>query len=261
MREAALNAPAAGPAGPVRPLGRADSSSLRERVLELLVDAIQHGSFTSGRLPSEPELAARLGVSRTTVRSALSWLEQVGMVARRPGTGTRLRAHVSADMVALHGLVPFATLLAGGHDVRATATVRSGLAWSDALVARLRRRPSGTYHEISRILYADGTPAMLLVEIVPDDVLVAPLDGADLAESILHLSRRQFTQEIDHAVATFIPQVATKRITELFGIRRGAPHMFIEETFYGHDDHPIGLSDVTANPAFLRLSVYRKVSG
>jgi GntR family transcriptional regulator len=242
-------------------LGRPDSSSLRDRVFEVLVDAIQKGSFENGRLPSEPELAAQLGVSRTTVRSALTWLEQVGVVNRRPGSGTRLRPHVSADVLALHGLVPFATLLAAGHTVTATAELRRSPGWSDALAERLGRAPEGPCHEITRVLYADGEAAMMLRERIPADVLAREPAPDDLDESILRLSRRLFVTEIDHAIATLIPKVAGRRVAALFGIGRGAPHLFIEETFYSADDHPLGLSDVTANPAFLRLSVYRRVSG
>ncbi len=40
------------------------------------------------RLPSEPDFAAELGVSRTTLRQALARIERAGLVERRPGAGT-----------------------------------------------------------------------------------------------------------------------------------------------------------------------------
>src|SRR5947209_8531546 len=63
--------------------------SLAEQAAADLRDAIRTGAFgTSGQLPSEPALSRQLGVSRPTVRHALSLLEQQGLIVRRQGLGT-----------------------------------------------------------------------------------------------------------------------------------------------------------------------------
>jgi len=54
-----------------------------------LLDSLQDGSFKVGdRFPSEPELIARYGVSRATVREAIISLEQDGWLRRLQGKGT-----------------------------------------------------------------------------------------------------------------------------------------------------------------------------
>ena len=90
---------------------RLGGPSLTQQVLDTMVSAIRHGAFPSGRLPPEDNLAATLGVSRTTVRRALQSLEQIGLIERRPGRGTKLRRHARPELLALHGLVPFPSLL------------------------------------------------------------------------------------------------------------------------------------------------------
>ena len=46
------------------------------------------------RLPSEPELARRMGVSRATLREAMRSFEGQGMIRRRQGVGTFVLAQV-----------------------------------------------------------------------------------------------------------------------------------------------------------------------
>jgi DNA-binding FadR family transcriptional regulator len=74
-------------------LGQALPTLRRERLMDRAIDAIkQHiivNSLQAGdRLPSEPDLAASLGVSRNVVRQALSSLEAVGIVRSEHGRGT-----------------------------------------------------------------------------------------------------------------------------------------------------------------------------
>lgn len=57
-------------------------------VAQQLLRAIKEGVFpVDAKLPSEAELAQRMGVSRPTVREALSALEAVGLIEARPGIG------------------------------------------------------------------------------------------------------------------------------------------------------------------------------
>ena len=60
-----------------------------EAVAHELIVLILAGHFAAGdRLPSERQLASRFGVSRPTIRVALSALESRGIVTTRPGSGT-----------------------------------------------------------------------------------------------------------------------------------------------------------------------------
>jgi GntR family transcriptional regulator len=60
---------------------------------EILEQTIVGGSSRPGeRLPSEPELSERFGLSRSSVRQALARLERRGLITRRKGHGTFVRS-------------------------------------------------------------------------------------------------------------------------------------------------------------------------
>jgi len=55
---------------------------------EQIVDAIQRGDYpVSSKLPSEFDLAEQMGVSRPSIREALSALQAMSIIESRPGSG------------------------------------------------------------------------------------------------------------------------------------------------------------------------------
>ncbi|MNQ61746.1 Pyruvate dehydrogenase complex repressor [compost metagenome] len=69
--------------------------SLVDQALEQLRLRINTGTWTVGqRLPTEPELASELGISRNTVREAMRVLAFSGLIEIRQGDGSYLRAVV-----------------------------------------------------------------------------------------------------------------------------------------------------------------------
>jgi len=83
--------------------------SLTARTRAALIEAVGDGAYPGGRLPAEPELAAGLGVSRTTIRAVLQSLEEDGLVSRRPGRGTYVDAEAlrSAELFATEVIPAF----------------------------------------------------------------------------------------------------------------------------------------------------------
>jgi GntR family transcriptional repressor for pyruvate dehydrogenase complex len=111
-----------------------------DAVLKALVSFVAQEALRPGeRLPTERILADRLRVSRNTVREALTRWEGLGLVERRQGSGTYLKAAVSLDM--LH--MPLT--LASGNDFASlmqTLEIRRALEAEAAALCAVRATPA-----------------------------------------------------------------------------------------------------------------------
>ncbi len=75
------------------PLSSTRRTGLVDQVIEQLRVAVRQGEWAIGeRIPTEPELAATLGVGRNTVREAVRALAHSGLLEVRQGDGTYVRA-------------------------------------------------------------------------------------------------------------------------------------------------------------------------
>jgi GntR family transcriptional regulator, arabinose operon transcriptional repressor len=81
--------------------------SKHARIRQALTDQIASGRYAAGqRLPSEAELVRAFGVSRPTVNRVLRELQLAGLIDRRAGSGSYVRADASAHGYVFGLLIP-----------------------------------------------------------------------------------------------------------------------------------------------------------
>src|ERR671938_308515 len=81
------------PSGLSGPLRSARRAGLIEQVIEQLREQITSGQWPVGsRIPTETELSQLTATSRNTVREAVQSLVHAGVLERRQGSGTYVRA-------------------------------------------------------------------------------------------------------------------------------------------------------------------------
>lgn len=84
-------------------------ANLSEQVAQSLIELMLDGVYTPGtRLPPEPELAARFGVSRTVIREAMLQLRVMKVVQIRQGDGTYVQAPSVGNF--MEGVLPLIAL-------------------------------------------------------------------------------------------------------------------------------------------------------
>ncbi len=207
---------------------------------EVLEREIGSGRLIPGeRLPSEPALCARYGVSRTTVRQALARLERRGLISRRKGEGTYVR-HDQPGLWLLQSCEGFFRDEVGRRGSAVTSKVvraeRGVLpAWaSDALW--LPRGADGT--TLERLRSVDGVVAMYVVNHLPLDLAGAALTVADPNES-LYARLRERTGVVPHGGRRTLEAIAAAEwLASLLDLVPGAPVTFIESVSWDAESRP-----------------------
>lgn len=119
-------------------LSRIDRSTVKDLALDQLKRYIASGAVVPGqRLPSERELAHRLGVGRNSVREALKVLGAVGLVEVRVGEGTFISEQTGSSIGRTIGL----SLAAGGGALIEIIQARQMIEVEACAIAADKARP------------------------------------------------------------------------------------------------------------------------
>ena len=131
---------------PVRSLG--NHPSLRERIATHLREAIVSGDLPAKIRLMEPELARRLGVSRTPLREAIRQLEAEGFLTTIPRMGTFVAEVTARDLEDVYAIRAVLEGLAARQAAEQTDGASAGLR---TLLIELARKTTDyrEYHEAS----------------------------------------------------------------------------------------------------------------
>jgi len=159
-----------------------------------VIARIVQGVYKPGdQLPPEDQLAAGLGVSRTTIRSALGNLETLGHIQRIHGAGTfvtQRRFQVEAQLDALESFHPRLAARVGRSSQITHLTIREMQA--DAETARaLGLRAGDPVISISRVVEIDTVPVVYLEDFLPEAIATVAELQANFRDSVVKTSCRK----------------------------------------------------------------------
>jgi GntR family transcriptional regulator len=207
----------------------------REELLRDLLD----GRYSHGtKLPNEEALAQRFGVSRATVREAVSGLVEAGYVTRRHGSGT----YVTGNLPRRHALdmsVSYTRMIKeAGMEPGLVVLDRSERPASGEETRALRLAPGELVLAVERIRTADGRPV-----VYSRDRLArrhAP-PGEQLDPSLYAVLERS-GHRVHSATARLVPVIADDRLAPLLRVDPGSPLLHIDQVDFDRDAHPVMLS-------------------
>jgi GntR family transcriptional regulator len=209
------------------------------RLRELVRSEIERGDYDRRRLPTDLELVQRFGVSRHTVRQAMSELVAEGLIRREPGRGTFATGVHNSKYVRALGNVDDLMALAADttlkvlsnlHEVRDEQIARR-LGLTDDLVVgmvilRFRHaRPLGCAHVYLPPSLAD---------------LLEPLSTVmDHHASIIHLVQRTTNVTVSGADQDITAVKATPEIARILQVTEGVPLLRIERVYHARERSPV----------------------
>jgi GntR family transcriptional regulator len=204
----------------------------------VLREQILSGRFGTGdRIPTEAELVGEYGVSRITVRQALSSLEEEGLVRREVGRGTFVNEHRtftgalkvegSLDDLISIGLFTSVKLL----DLR---TVKA----TPDEAAALKIEPGSLLTRCARLRYWHGDPYCHIVVDLPHEI-GRRLVRTDFKGSILRTLEDKLNIHIRDAQQTVRASLADASLARLLDTRIGAPLLSIDRLVMRDDGTPV----------------------
>ncbi len=237
-------------------------ASLAHRARESILHSILERRFEDSRLPPENELAEMLGVSRTTVRSALQSLEQHGVLTRSPRRGTQVHGRLSPSMVALQRLIGFARLLEEqGYNVETLTTARITTTAPHEVLQAIGA-PNGTrIYEIDRLFFASGKPAIWAINYIQTDLFSDPPSEDQLAQSPFDMGDLLVGGPVDHALVELVPAKATKEVVKQLGLKPAEAYLVLKEFHFSESDQVLGFSVIHVNDRFVRFRLHRGGDG
>lgn len=232
---------------PRPPFMNTSSSSLHEQVRQDLLTRITKGEFKPGdMLPSEDLLCKQYGVSRITIRRAVTDLAAQFIVIRKRGVGTvvtrRLNNRRVFRLTGFFGENPRlnATRLLDASEP-ATADVAAALEIEVGLVVRHIR--TLTHRDEQPYTFSDAYTVEPVTESSAGKVLVS---GAELDRLGWRIARAE--QELDAIKASAL-------VARHLGLRAGEPVMRARRIFLSADDQPVRYTVSCYHPDRYRFTV------
>jgi DNA-binding GntR family transcriptional regulator len=226
-----------------------------DQVVSLLDERIRSGHYPSGqRLPSEAELAEEFGVSRNTVRTALTRLATAGLIQRKHGSGTYVRqietgAHSLIDaaweykrMIAASGRTPS---IKGVSVEKRPATPEEAEA--------LELEPGAPVVAVLRLFFADEQPVIRSLNISPQEKIQSPLESLDPDLGIHEFLEQYCRQRIAYADVEFSAVLADQEVQDALNVPPLTPLIQIRELFFDINDAPLVFALNVHHDTALRL--------
>jgi GntR family transcriptional regulator len=234
----------------------------RQAAMEV-ISAIRAGELAAddGLLPSETLLSRRLGVSRATLREALSQLERGGLIVRRHGVGTFVTSRQPPMEWGLEELESIET-----HARRTGVEIRMGACTIRERAAATREAecldlPAGaTVIAVERVMLMRDAPVAYLVDVVPGDLLSLAELGASFNGSVLDVFLQRGRPELGHSSTELSAKAADRDLAERLAGQIGDPVLTLTAQLFATNGRVVDYSLSCFSPGFFRFFVIRRVT-
>jgi DNA-binding GntR family transcriptional regulator len=217
---------------------------------ETLLHDIESGRYpVSSLLPTEKELGRQFGMSRHTVREAVRRLQDLGLVSRQPGVGTRVKAKSAASRY-VQSSASISDLLQYAKEVRLHVGAPIEITADEKLAALLQCKTGQRWLKYVGERHAgDDAEPICYTEVfvsyefasIRDVISRSRIAVYALIEKHFNVQFREVRQQI---AAVGIPARAAAPL----GVKRGSPGLAITRHYVSSDDRVLEVA-ISVYPA------------
>ncbi len=209
---------------------------LYRQVYDVLVRRIADGVWRPGdALPSEPEIAADLGVSHGTVRKALDEMAAENLVLRRQGSGTYVAGHDDARI-----LFQFFRIVEDTGERRFPESRILSVGVVDADVTASQRLAVRAGTRIVRLerVRSIGGKVCIFERIVLPKAMFPGIERRALPNNLYELYRAEFGVTVARATEKLKAVAAARVVARHLGVAPETPLLQIDRVAFGIDGRP-----------------------
>jgi GntR family transcriptional regulator len=212
-----------------------------DTVRSLLERQIREGELLPGqRLPTEPELAARLGVGRNSLREALQSLEDSGLIVKRHGIGTFVTESRPVVQGGIERLASLTEFIAGEGRVSGSDLVGYAVVPANAEVRRkLSLKSAVPVAVIESVKTANGQPVAVCFDYIPLEFLRQPFDPSSIQASIFEGLQNEHGVNIRFAECEILPTAAHGSLTSMLSVEEGTPLLLLDQVHVDDTDRRV----------------------
>jgi GntR family transcriptional regulator len=206
------------------------------------------------RLPSEAELCVEYGVSRVTVRQALSELMKDGLIYRDRGRGTFVTVGAGLKRLSLKGSIE--NLITAGEGTRIKVLSYKEIPLSPHIAKILQLGMNQEIFQLELVRFFPKGPFGYSFLYFPPSLgkMISPKELSETTEIITFVEGKMKTK-VNRANQTIDVGLADKRVAEKLSIKPKTPLLIIKRDYYSRDGSPMFVSITHFRPDLYKYRI------
>lgn len=244
----------------VKSKGEESGNSHRYQRLQNDLAQLINQTPPGSRLPAEPELAQKLGVSRATLREAMRTYEGQGLIRRRQGVGTFV---VPQTKVIDSGLEVLESIETRARRIGLNVSM-GALQITEILanveIAETMHIKEGTHLvQVSRVIHAENRPVAYLVDILQKNALLEEDLTSGFTGSVLDMMLKRGSPRLAKSFTDIQAVAASQEIARKLEIQRGDVLLSFVARLYAESGEVVDYSSSYFLPGYFHFHVVRRV--
>lgn len=242
-------------------LERDSPTPLYEQVEALIKKNILNKTWPKGKkIPTEPELMKEFGVSRGTLKRAISNLQKKGYLVQRQGLGTFVQADIEIPLE--RGLYSFAEYFQAHHMAYSNKILLEEIPHktSKEIADKLGISVNDKYFRLRRLREVEGENIMLIENNI--NLANAPhIEKADFSkESLFSIIEKYSKETVEYSETKYSAIAANSEVSSFFNIKVGSPILYQEQLVHLSNNSIIEFARVwiKSNHFSLKTILHRK---